>query len=371
MIGFRYAEWNPEILEEIRKLRGLEELFNFLLLKTNGDPDRAIELLRLLAERGVLEGDVDVEAFIQALREGEIVRLEPDGSYGLTDKGVRGLRRASLEFVFRDMKRSQDPGTHGTPYAGGAGRNEALPERRPFVFGDDLRAIDFPESLWNTLKRTGSTDASVDEDDLVVQDAEFSTSCATVLLLDISHSMILYGEDRFTPAKQVALALTELILTRYPSDTLDVVLFGDEAMPVDIADLPFVSVGPFHTNTKAGLASARRILMRRKNPNKQIFLVTDGKPTVIDVPGEGIYRNTFGLDDRIIHRTLDEAVVCRRKGIIVTTFMVTDDVYLKQFVLKLTELNRGRAYFSAPQNLGGFLFMDFLRNRRRQLGRNY
>jgi uncharacterized protein with von Willebrand factor type A (vWA) domain len=370
MIGFRYAEWDPAFLEEVQRLKGLEDLFNFLLLKTNGDPDDAIELLRMLEARGVLQPGIDLDAFLRRLQEDSIVKRDEDGSYELTDKGVRGLRRASLGFIFRDMKRSRDPGAHGTPHAGGAGRNEALPERRPYVFGDDLRAIDFSESLWNTLKRTGSTDASVDEADLVVHDAEFATSCATVLLLDISHSMILYGEDRFTPAKQVALALTELILTRYPSDTLDVVLFGDAAFPVEIGELPFVNVGPFHTNTKAGLSVARRLLMRRKNPNKQIFMVTDGKPTVIDVPGEGVYRNTFGLDDRIINRTLDEAVVCRRKGIVITTFMVTEDAYLRQFVLKLTELNQGRAYFSAPQSLGGFLFMDFIRNRRRQLGRS-
>ena len=176
--------------------------------------------------------------------------------------------------------------------------------------------------------------------------------------------MILYGEDRFTPAKEVALALTELILTRYTRDTLDVVLFGDEAVPVAIKDLPFASVGPFHTNTKAGLEHARRILERRKNPNKQIFMVTDGKPTVIHLPGEGIYRNTFGLDEKIINRTLDEAVVCRRKGIPITTFMVTEDPYLQQFVLRLTELNRGRAYFTSPDGLGSFVFRDFIRNRR-------
>lgn len=367
MIGFRYSEFDPDLLQELRTMSQLEELWNFLLLKTSGDPEEALDILKMLQERGHVDPDVDLEEFLRQLQERELVELDEDGHLGLTDRGVQGLRQSSLDMIFRDTKGRGAPGDHATPYHGGMGRNEALPERRPYTFGDDLRQIDFNESLWNTVRRTGSTDEMLTEDDLVVHDSEFSTSCATVLLVDISHSMILYGEDRFTPAKQVALALTELILTRYRKDTLDVVLFGDESIPVEIGDLPFVSVGPFHTNTKAGLQHARRILMRRKNPNKQIFLVTDGKPTVIDVPGEGIYRNTFGLDDRIVNRTLDEAVVCRRKGITITTFMVTHDPYLQQFVLRLTELNKGRAYFSSPDRLGGFVFMDFIRNRKRKM----
>jgi uncharacterized protein with von Willebrand factor type A (vWA) domain len=286
----------------------------------------------------------------------------------LTDKGVIGLRQSSLEFVFRDLNRGDGAGGHATSFGGGTSATESLPEQRPYTFGDDLRAIDFTESLWNTVRRTGSTGSSLTEDDLVVRDSERNTSCATVVLLDVSHSMVLYGEDRFLPAKQVTLALTELILTRFRGDTLDVVLFGDDAISVPIKELPYASVGPYHTNTKAGLQHARNILMRRKNPNKQIFLVTDGKPTVIDVPGEGRYKNTFGLDDRIINRTLDEAVVCKRKGITITTFMVTEDPHLWDFVYRLTELNRGRAYLSSPERLGGYLFVDFIRNRQRRMG---
>jgi uncharacterized protein with von Willebrand factor type A (vWA) domain len=176
--------------------------------------------------------------------------------------------------------------------------------------------------------------------------------------------MILYGEDRFTPAKQVALALAELIRRHFARDTLDVILFGDKAVPVRIAELPFASVGPYHTNTKAALALARKLLERRQNPNKRIFLVTDGKPTVIDVPGEGIYRNTFGLDPRIVHRTLDEAAQCRRKSIPITTFMVAEDPLLQRFVLRLSALSQGRAYLTEPEGLGGFVLRDFLHGRR-------
>ena len=368
MIGFRYSEIDHELLELLSGFEQLQDLFNYLLLKANGNAQLALDFMRQLQSHGRISADVDLADFERELERREVVRLDGDGRRILTDRGVRGMRRSSLERIFRSLKRGGSPGGHRTPFGGGGG-TEALPERREFQFGDDLDTIDFSASIWNTVRRVGSTDTPILEQDLVVYDTEFSTSCATVLLLDISHSMVLYGEDRFTPAKQVALALTELILTRYRKDTLDVVLFGDEAFPMSVNDLPFVSVGPYHTNTRAGLVTARRILERRKNPNKQIVMVTDGKPTVIQVPGEGIYRNTWGLDERIINRTLDEAVVCRRKGIVITTFMVADDPYLEQFVQRLTELNRGRAYFSSPDKLGDFVCVDFIRNRKNRKGR--
>jgi len=367
MIRFRYSEVDRELLEKLASFEQLLDLFHYLLLKANGDAGTALDFLRQLKERGYLDSDVDLDDFARQLEERDIVRKEMDGRRRLTDRGVQGMRRSSLERIFRSLRRGGSAGGHRTPYGGGAA-GEPLPERREFRFGDDMESIDFNSSMWNTVRRAGNTDTPLTEDDLVVYDTEFAASCATVLLLDISHSMILYGEDRFTPAKQVALALTELILSRYRKDTLDVVLFGDEATAVPVSDLPFADVGPYHTNTKAGLAAARRILERRKNRNKQIFMVTDGKPTVIRLPGEGIYRNTWGLDEKIINRTLDEAVVCRRKGIVITTFMVADDPYLEQFVQRLTELNRGRAYFSSPDKVGDFVFVDFIRNRKRKRG---
>ncbi len=363
MIRFRYQDWNRELVQKLLEFRSLLELFNYLLLKTNGDAEAALEIMRALQQRGLIDPGVDLEQFAEKLQEEQIVERLEGGPLVLTDKGIRGLRKSALERIFRDLQAGGSPGEHRTPHGGGAA-GEPLPESREWRFGDDLRSIDFTESIWNAVRRAGSTDPGLEEGDLVVRDSEFAASCATVLLLDVSHSMVLYGEDRFTPAKQVALALTELILTRFPKDTLDVILFGNEAIPVAIKDLPFAEVGPFHTNTRAGLIQARRTLERRRAANRQIFLVTDGKPTVIDVPGEGIYRNVFGLDERIVNRTLDEAVLCRRKGIPITTFMVAADPMLEQFVLRLTEMNRGRAYFSSPDRLGGFVFRDFIRNRR-------
>ena len=208
---------------------------------------------------------------------------------------------------------------------------------------------------------------NLQEEDFEVYEAEHSTSCATVMLLDISHSMILYGEDRISPAKRVALALAELILNKYPKDELHLVLFGDDARRVNIEDLPFVSVGPYHTNTKAGLQVARNILRRTRNANKQVFMVTDGKPSAIYDPDGGLYLNSFGLDPKIVNRTLDEAIACRREKITISTFMVTEDPYLIGFVEKMTEMNKGRAYYSSLDNLGEYIFVDYVKNRRSKL----
>jgi Ca-activated chloride channel homolog len=363
MFRFLYSGWDEEQWQKLEQFRQLMELFNYLLLKTDGEAQAAIDLLRALAARGLLPAGVDLEEFIRSLREKEIVRGGTQAPLSLSGKGLRGLRRSALERVFRDLRAGGRPGSHPTPYGGGAGAEE-LPEIREYRFGDDLRTIDFKESILNLERRWGGSEAVLEERDLVVRDSEFTASCATVLLLDISHSMVLYGEDRFTPAKQVALALQELITTKFPRDTFEVILFGDEAIPVPAHELAYAAVGPFHTNTKAGLARARRVLERRKNPNKQIFMITDGKPTVIDLPGGGIYRNTWGLDEKIINRTLDEATLCRRKGISITTFMVTDDPELERFVLRLTGLNRGKAYLSSPEGVGRFVLWDFVRNRR-------
>ena len=199
-----------------------------------------------------------------------------------------------------------------------------------------------------------------------MREQEVLSSCATVLLIDISHSMILYGEDRITPAKQVALALTELILTRYPKDALRVAVFGDRAWEVDIRQIPYLHVGPYHTNTRAGLRLAQSILGRLKHANKQIFMITDGKPSALD-DGQGLYKNPYGLDPRIVARTLDEASDCRRHNITITTFMVAQDPYLTEFVDELSQANRGRAYYSSLENLGEYIFADYMRNRRRRL----
>jgi Ca-activated chloride channel homolog len=187
---------------------------------------------------------------------------------------------------------------------------------------------------------------------------------ATVLMIDLSHSMVLYGEDRITPARKTALALAELITTRYPKDTLDIVAFGDDAWEVEIKDLPFLQVGPYHTNTRAGLERARTILKRRKNRNKQIFMITDGKPSAHFVNGR-LYKNPYGLDRQIVNKVLDQGAMARREGIPITTFMIARDPALQDFVRQLTETNKGRAYYSRLDDLGGFLFEDYVRNRRK------
>jgi uncharacterized protein with von Willebrand factor type A (vWA) domain len=205
------------------------------------------------------------------------------------------------------------------------------------------------------------------EEDLEVQEMEAKTRTSTVLMIDISHSMILYGEDRITPAKKVAMALAELITTRYPADTLDILVFGNDARQISIRDLPYLEVGPYHTNTVAGLELAMDILRRRKSPNKQIFMITDGKPTCIR-DGSGYYKNSFGLDPHILRKTLNLALQCRKLRIPVTTFMLASDPWLQEFVRDFTATNGGRAYYSGTGSLGEFVFEDFERNRKGKTG---
>jgi uncharacterized protein with von Willebrand factor type A (vWA) domain len=360
---FRFFRWDEAVFRALQDFGSLLGLFNYLLVQTNGDVDEALEQLRYLKEQGYLPERFDVEAFRAELADREIIELVGDGAR-LTRKGERGVRQSALEHVFGALRKG-GVGSHAVPREGKG--VEILSEKRAWQFGDGVEEIDFRGSMGNAIRRAGPGEILLGEEDLEVFETEHHTSCATALLLDISHSMILYGEDRITPAKQVALALTELIVTRYPKDTLDVVVFGDDAQEIAIEELPYVQVGPFHTNTKAALQRARQILMQRRSANKQILLITDGKPTVVREADGGIYRNTFGLDPKIVNRTLDEAVICRRKRIAITTFMVTRDRHLQRFVASLTELNHGRAYFSSTDRLGEFLLLDFISNRRRRV----
>jgi uncharacterized protein with von Willebrand factor type A (vWA) domain len=360
----RYSEWDEDLIRRLLAQRDLMRLFNYILLQTNGDVEEALRWMKYLQEQGVLPPDIDVADFERKLREDRIID-EKNKRLVLTPKGEQQIRQSTFEQIFSSLK-TDGRGDHQIPREGG-GTSEALPERRPFVFGDNAADIDFNLSITNAMRRGGADDWSLAEPDLAVQESDSATTCATVLLLDISHSMILYGEDRITPAKQVAMAFAEMILTRFPKDALDVVLFGDDATQVKVRDLPYVGVGPYHTNTQAGLRAARQILMHRKHHNKQIFMITDGKPSVIRRANGQLYKNPAGLDPIIVNRTLDEAVICRRKQITITTFMVTSDPYLQQFVRKLTELNQGRAYFTPPDRLGGYIFWDFLRNRRKRI----
>jgi uncharacterized protein with von Willebrand factor type A (vWA) domain len=221
------------------------------------------------------------------------------------------------------------------------------------------------ESIKNAHINHGIDDFMITENDLQVHETYYQSQTSTVLMIDISHSMILYGEDRITPAKKVAMALSELIITRYPKDTLDIIVFGNDAWQIEIKDLPYLQVGPYHTNTVAGLELAMDILRRRKNPNKQIMMITDGKPTCIK-KGKKYYKNSFGLDRSILNRTLGLAVKCRKLHIPITTFMIARDPYLVNFVDQFTNANNGKAFYSSHRGLGEFIFMDYKQNKRKR-----
>jgi len=358
----RYGYLDPELIERILAGMDLMRLFNELLLAAGGDVEQTLEWMRELQQRGHIPPDVNLEAFFDELEQQQLIGRDGEGGLQLTTGGERRIRRTAFEEIFSSLERG-GAGYHPTQ-AHGEGV-ERLPETRPWKFGDDLHHIDTGRSIQNALKRTVG-DLQLAEEDLEVHETEHLTACATVLAIDVSHSMVLYGEDRITPAKKVALAMTELITSKYPKDYLGVLLFGDRAERVELSDLPYIQAGPYHTNTREGLQLARAMLARRKQPNKQIFLITDGKPSAI-TEGAEVYKNPFGLDLRIVNRTLEEVDQCRRQGVVITTFMLATDPTLTDFVEKLTRINRGRAYFASPYNLGEFILADYIRNRRRRV----
>jgi Ca-activated chloride channel family protein len=358
----RYFYLDPALIQAILAGLDLLRLFNQLVLATGGDVEEAMDWMRYLQSEGHIPEEVDLEKFFATLEDQQLVQRDGEGGLQLTTGGERRIRRSAFEEIFANLDRS-GPGYHPIRSAGEG--IERLPETRPYKFGDDIHLLDSARSLQNAMRRTHG-DLTLAEDDLEVYETEHLTSCATVVAIDISHSMILYGEDRITPAKTVALALTELITTKYPKDHLSVILFGDRAEQVPLSDIPYIQAGPFHTNTREALQLARGLLSRQKQPNKQIFLVTDGKPSAITEGGR-IYKNPFGLDMRIVNLTLEEADICRRQKVVVTTFMLATDPMLTQFVEKLTQINRGRAYFASPYNLGEFILADYIRNRRRRV----
>jgi uncharacterized protein with von Willebrand factor type A (vWA) domain len=346
---------------ELTTDRDLRKLFDWLLIATDGDVDAALRQMERLSDRlGFFDAGTSAAQFRERLLREGVIDETADGRIVLTRKGERGIRRSALDRIFSRMKAGR-AGDHRTPTEGSGG--EALSEVREWRFGDAPFDIAVNPTLENAFRRVGLDDFSLQEEDIVVREKEHLTGCATVLLLDVSHSMVLYGEDRITPAKEVTLALLELIRTRYPKDSLHVAVFGDDAAEIPSDRIPYVTVGPFHTNTRAALQLAQRILATRKQPNKQIFLVTDGKPSAIHEEGR-LYKNSWGLDTKIVNKTLDEATICRRRGIPITTFMVAQDAHLVRFVQRLTEINRGRAYYTGLDELGRFLFVDYVRNRK-------
>src|SRR5690606_38406768 len=300
--------------------------------------------------------------FIQDLKDkGYIRENEEGGQISITAKTEQDIRKKALEEIFGKLKKSTI-GDHNIRKSGQG--DELNADTRAYQFGDPLEQIDMTASIRNAQINHGIEAFSMQQDDLEIQETDFKTQTSTALMIDISHSMILYGEDRITPAKKVAMALSELITTRYPKDTLDIVVFGNDAWTVEIKDLPYLQVGPYHTNTVAGLNLAMDILRRRKNPNKQIFMITDGKPTCLKIGGR-YYKNSFGVDRRILNRCLNLAAQCKKLKIPITTFMIASDPYLQRFVTEFTETNNGKAFFASLDKLGAFIFRDFESGKRK------
>ena len=362
MIGFHFSNYDPRESGK-SKFDQLLDLFTQLLTYTSGDVSEALQWLNELDKKYELTDDeYGMGDFIDDLKQkGYITDDEQRGEIKITPKTEQSIRKRSLEEIFGKLKKTKT-GDHQT-FKPGLG-DEVSPDTRPFQFGDMLEQIDFTESIRNAQINHGLDSFTMNEDDLQIRETDFKSQTSTVLMIDISHSMILYGEDRITPAKKVAMALSELITTKYPKDTLDIVVFGNDAWPVEIKDLPYLQVGHYHTNTVAGLELAMDILRRRKNPNKQIFMITDGKPTCLKI-GKRYYKNSFGLDRKVTNRCINLAAQCKKLKIPITTFMIATDPYLQRFVQEFTETNNGKAYFASLDRLGAFIFRDFESGKRK------
>jgi Ca-activated chloride channel family protein len=364
MIGHRFTKYVPDDFNKAG-FENLLKLFLQLIVFTSGDVYESLNWMNELDRKYSLTDDnYSMGDFIEDLKEKNYIEEnENERIFKLSAKSERTIRKQSLEEIFSKLKKSVR-GNHSTPFTGHG--DELTSERREYYFGDTLDQIDVTSSIKNAQINHGLDDFKLTENDLEIEEFDYKVINSTVLMIDISHSMILYGEDRITPAKKVAMALSELITTKYPKDTLDVIVFGNDAWQIDIKDLPYLEVGPFHTNTVAGLELSIDILRKRKTNNKQIFMITDGKPTCLKF-GIKYYKNSFGLDRRIVNKTLDQAAKCRRLGITVTTFMIARDPYLQDFIRDFTKTNHGRAYYSSLNGLGDFIFEDYIRNRRKHL----
>jgi len=360
------GQLTPEMIEELRG---------------EGEGDEQIqkeiaELLDQLIQKMVEEGYINLEtgnpqmpgATYDVTGQGKIdeaAKAAQQVQFNLTQKGMDFLGYRALKGLLSALGKAA-AGSHDTPHL--ATGIEAEAASKPYEFGDTLN-LDIPATLKNAIEREGLTvPLDLDYGDLMVHQAEYRSSCATVLLLDISHSMVLYGEDRFAPAKRVALALSHLIRTQFPGDSLRVVTFGDRAQEIPLSQLAKAQVGPFHTNTAEGIEVARRILAAQKKDMRQIIMITDGKPSAMTLPDGRVYTNSGGLDPMILRRTFQEVAACRKAGILINTFMLANDPYLVQFVQKVSEIARGKAYFTSSLTLGQYIMMDFLKKKRRRAG---
>ena len=322
------------------------------------------EFLDRLIERMQQENYINAEPGNAEVTEsgaaGQADSNSGEARFEVTDKAMDFLGYRTLRDLLGSMGRSSF-GRHETVHL--ASGIEAAGASRPYEFGDVLN-LDVTTTLKSAIEREGlNLPLNLEYSDLHVHPSEYQSSCATVVMLDCSHSMILYGEDRFTPAKRVAMALSHLIRTQYPGDTLSLVLFHDSAEEIPVQQLPRVKVGPHYTNTCEGLRLAQRILARSNKEMKQIVMITDGKPSALTLPDGRIYRNAFGLDPLVIAETLEEVARCKRANIIINTFMLASDFSLVQFVQKVSAMCRGKAYFTTPETLGSYLLMDFMSRR--------
>ncbi len=398
----RYGKYIPNPADEIDLEELLNQLSNFLLDSGYRDPwsrfygldpdadftmenlreairqalenmsfaDELREQLEQLQGEGQIDGLID--QLMQRMQQENMIREQPENSgsqgdgegpparFELTEKGLDFLGYKTLRDLLGSLGKSSF-GRHDTrDLATGV---ETSGSSRAYEFGDALN-LDVTATLSSAIAREGlRMPLELETSDLHVHQCEYQSSCATVVMLDCSHSMILYGEDRFTPAKRVAMALAHLIRTQYPGDSLSLVLFHDSAEEVALSQLPGVRVGPHHTNTREGLKLAQRILAGQRKDMKQIVMITDGKPSAITMPDGGIYKNAYGLDPLVISQTLEEVARCRRSNTMINTFMLATDPSLVGFVQHVTAMCRGKAYFTTPDRLGEALMMDFLNNR--------
>jgi Ca-activated chloride channel homolog len=355
--GIHFTKHVPKTLTPFERLF---EIFKELITHTSGDFDEAIEWLRELDEEYQLtDENYTVDDFIEDLKQKAYIQPKSgkggDGKgegFALTPKTEKLLREHALKQIFGNLKKTSS-GDHKTKSTGSGQENTG--EFKAYQFGDPLEKIAITESIKNAQIRNAMGDFNLQDQDLVVEDSFFKTQMSTVLMIDISHSMILYGEDRITPAKKVAMALAELITTRYPKDTLDLLVFGNDATQILLKDLPYLEVGPMD------------LLRRKKNTNKQIFMITDGKPSCLKLPDGTYYKNSVGLDEMIVEKCYNMARQAKKLHIPITTFMIAQDPYLQQFIRTFTEANRGKAFFTGLKGLGEMIFEDYEKNRKKRL----
>lgn len=364
--GFVFEPYEEPYLSPFERLL---DIFQELIVYTSGDIDETLDwMLQLDQEYQLFTNEYSMEDFIEDLKKHGYIKDDeknPSGSgLTITAKTEQVIRQRTLDQIFGDLKKS-GKGNHKTKHAGLG--NDKTGDLRSYSFGDSLDQLAVTESVKNAFANNGIDDFRLTEQDLVVHETHHTAQMSTVLMIDISHSMILYGEDRITPAKKVAMALAELIKTRYPKDSLDILVFGNDAWTIQIKDLPYLQVGPYHTNTVAGLNLALDILRKKKQANRQIFMITDGKPSCLKLPDGQYYKNSNGLDSYIIDQCLNKAKEARKIGVPITTFMIAKDPYLQSFVELFTETNNGKAFYTGLKGLGQMIFEDYEKNKKRNI----